>query len=122
MEAVDVVQPAVPRFGHDWQRPGNFTAGAQTDLVGHQRLVDGADAVGVGQPDRRRQLAALADPFQAGHLAVAVEPVGRGEDWLAGYVAVVREQDRHTGTDRAAANAQRPVARDERAVPDADAL
>ena len=40
-----------------------------------QRVADDADAVGVGQRDRRGEHAAVADPRRAGQLAVAVEPV-----------------------------------------------
>ena len=47
-----------------------------------ERVADDADAVRVGDRDGRGQHARLADPLEAGQLAVAVEPVAAGEDRL----------------------------------------
>jgi len=46
---------------------------------GNQRVADHADAVGVGQRERPALLPCLADPLEAGHLAVAVQHVRAGE-------------------------------------------
>ena len=60
--------------------------------------------MGVGQRDGRGELAGLADPFQTGELAVAVEPVGPGEDRL-GEDARVRDHDGDAGVHRVGAGA-----------------
>ena len=68
-----------------------------------------------------RQEARLADPLQAGQLAVAVEAVAAGEDRLEERVAVVGDDHRDAGADRSLADDPRPVAADQRGVADAHA-
>ena len=60
----------------------------------------------------------LADPLEAGQLAVAVEAVAAGEDGLGPDVVLVRDDDGDAGPDRALADDQRPVAADQRRVAD----
>ena len=65
VQAVDVVQPAVVGLGDDRQAPGRLVGRvAARDVVGDQRVADDADAVGVGDRDRRRQQPRLLDPGQ----------------------------------------------------------
>ena len=63
----------------------------------------------------------LADPLEPGQLAVAVQAVAAGVDRLGEDVAVVRDDDRHAGPDRALADDERSVAADDRRVADPDA-
>ena len=107
MEAVDVVQPAVPGLGDDRQIPGLGELAA-LDRGGHEGVAHDADAVGVRDRDGTREQAELAHELEPGHLAVAVEPVGRREER-----EVVEEHHRHARAH--------VVARDERGVADADA-
>ena len=69
------------------------------------------DAVRVGDRDRRRQQARLADPFEAGHLAVAVEPMAARVDRLVPAIRAARHDHGDAGPDRARARrraARRP--------------
>ena len=95
VEAVDVVEMAVPGLGHDRQRPpvarGIGPAGMQA--FGDHRIADHANAVRVGQHDRPLELARFVDPGRAGHLAVAVEGEPAGEDRAVGAGLAAR-QDR----------------------------
>ncbi len=84
-------------------------------------VTDDADAVRVGDRDGRRQEPGFADPLQAGHLAVAVEPVAPGEDGLASVFGAARDDDRHACPDRASPDHERAVTVDDRGVADADA-
>ena len=86
-----------------------------------QRVAHHADAVGVRDADRARQHPVLADPLEAGELAVAVEPMRPGEDRLGPDVAVVRDDDRHAGANRTLPRTQRTFAFDQGRVPDAHA-
>ena len=65
------------------------------------------------------QEARLADPFEPGQLAVAVQAVAAGVDRLGEDVAVVRDDDGHAGPDGPSADDERPVAADDRGVADA---
>jgi hypothetical protein len=88
---------------------------------GHERVADHPDTVRVGDRDRRREQSRLADPFESGHLAVAVEPVAAREDRLAHVVGSSRDDDRDAGPDRPPADDERSLAGDEGGVPDAHA-
>ena len=113
VEAVDVVEVAVPRLGDHGQRP-RLDAGRQLlDLDRDQGVAHDPHAVGVRDGDRRVQQADLLEPRQPGHLAVAVEPVVRRVDRVAPHVPLVRHDDRHAGAHS--------VALEHRGVADADA-
>ena len=103
VEAVDVVQDAVPGLAHHRQAPV-VLAGLGG---GDERVANDADRVGVGETDRRRQQARVAHPFEPRQLAVAVDPVRAGEERLG------RRQD--DGDARADV-----VALDQRRVADPD--
>jgi hypothetical protein len=84
-------------------------------------VVDDADAVGVRDPDGAGQQPGLADPFETGHLAVAVQPVAAGVDRFGEDVAVVRHDHRHACPDWALPDDERALASHDRRVTDADA-
>ena len=77
--------------------------------------------VRVRDPDRTAQEPRLADPLEAGELAVAVEAVAAREHGLGPDVVLVRDDDGDAGPDRALPDDERPVAADQRRVADADA-
>jgi hypothetical protein len=78
VEAVDVVEQAVPGLADDRKAPAVLSV---TLLGGRDEAIpDDADGVRVRQPDRRRQQPGVADPLEARQLAVAVDPVCAGEE------------------------------------------
>ena len=121
MEAVEVVQRAVVGLAHGGQCPEVIAATARLDRRGNQGIADGADAVGVRDPDRAGQHAVLPDPFQAGELTVAVEPMRPGEDGLGPDVAVMRQHHRDTGAHGTLADAQLSITANDRGMPDPNA-
>ena len=70
---------------------------APAHRVRHQRVAHDADAVGVGDRDRRGQPAGLAHPLEPGQLAVAVERVAAGEQLLDADVGLARHDHRDAG-------------------------
>src|SRR5215213_10532085 len=100
--AVDVVQGAVVGLADHGEAPVIFLVGAGFDLGLYQGVAYDTDAVGVGDPDGRRQDAGLPDPHKPRHLPVAVEPVGAGEDRLIARQTL-------SGTDDGNASPHRPV-------------
>ena len=117
VEPVDVVEEPVERLPDDRQRPVGLGP-IEPDRRGHERVTDDADAMRVRDRDGSRQLAGLADPFEARQLAVAVQPVTAGEDRFSPVVPAVGHDDGDPGPDGTAADHQRPVALDDRGVPD----
>ena len=123
----DVVQPAVPGLGDGGE--AEVAAGpvlaerrAGVDLAAAERVAHDAEAVRVGQRDRRREQAALADPLEAGEVAAAVERVAAGEQRLHGDLALVRDDRRDAGAHRPLPHHERAgVALDERDAADGDA-
>ena len=105
VEPVHVVEDAVPCLGDNRQAPG---AAVACERGRHERFVDCADGMRVGQRDRRGQQPRLLHPLEARDFAVAVEPERRRE---RGEVA--RDDDRDAGPH--------VVAFDECCMPDADA-
>ncbi len=121
VEAVDVVQPAVPGLADDRQRPRDGARGPALDLRPDERVADDPDAVGVRQADRSAEQAGLTDPLEAGQLAVPVEPMRSGEHGLDPCVTVVRDDHGDPGPDGTQPPDERAVAADERPVTDPDA-
>src|SRR4029077_21226391 len=74
VKAIDVLQPAVPRLGHQGATPGETSRvrAAVSETPGNHGVARDSDAVGVGQHDRAFQKSALLHPGSAGHLAVAI--------------------------------------------------
>ena len=75
VEAVDVVHVAVEDLADHRQEPPCRIETFDRERRIDQRIVDDADAVRVGQADRTAELASLADPLEARHLAVPVQAV-----------------------------------------------
>ena len=78
VEAVDVVQEAVPGLADDRKAPVVLAGRGGGD----ERVANDSDRVGVREADRRRQQARLAHPLEPRQLAVAVDPVRAGEERL----------------------------------------
>ena len=74
VEPVHLVENAVPSLGDYRQAPG---AAVTCQRGRHERFVDGADGMRVGQRDRRRQQPRLLHPLEARDFAVAVQPERR---------------------------------------------
>ena len=119
VEAVDVVERAVPRLADHRQAPEHLAAVVLTHLGLDERVAHDADAVRVGEADRRGQAARLADPLEPGQLAVAVQAMAAGEQRLE---PLARHDDGDAGAHGALAAAQRAVTLDQRDRADADAL
>jgi hypothetical protein len=117
---VDVVERAVVGLRDDRERPEGTASAALRHVCGDQRIAHGPNRMRVGDPDRGGELAGLADPLEARHLAVAVERVGAGEDGGQADL-LVGHDDRHARSDRAVPDDERPVAFDQGHRPDAHA-
>ncbi len=104
VEAVDVVEAAVPGLGDDRRRPP--VAGRVRVAVlhppGDRRLVHGADAVRVGEHHRALEHPGLLDPGAPGHLARAVQHEAAGERRRRDRRAPARQDCRHAGAHLAA--------------------
>src|SRR5260370_426908 len=84
VEAVDVVEPAVPGFGNDGKRPpvaGGIRL-AMRDAPLDDRVAHHANAVRVGDHHRSFEEAGFFDPGGAGHFAVAVERPTAAKHWI----------------------------------------
>ena len=90
VEAVDVVQEAVPGLAHDREAPVVLAGVGRGD----ERIANDSHRVRVREADRRRQLARVAHPLEPGQLAVAVDPVRAGEERLGR-----RDDDGDSGPD-----------------------
>ncbi len=119
VEPVDVVEDAVVGLPDDRQRPevGMWAVGAHR--VRQERVVDHPDRMRVRDRDRGGQEAGLANPLEAGQLAVAVEAVAAGEERLEEDLAIVGDHHRDAGADWPLADHARALPADERRVPDA---
>src|SRR5207245_7826783 len=82
MEAVDVIQPSIPRLRHDRQRPpvALHIGMSMFHFPRNHGIADDADAMRVGDHYRSIEKAGVFHPRCAGHLAVAVFREPRCED------------------------------------------
>src|SRR6267378_8517552 len=123
VEAVDVVQPTIPGFSDDRQRPP-VTAGVRL-TVGNAPLNHGvandADAVGIGDHHGALEKAGFLDPGGAGHLAVAILREPAGEDGIHHGIFTSRKYGGDASADGAFADDEFAFAGDERGVADEDA-
>jgi len=103
-----------PRLG--WLAIGPLTAGPR-HVVGDERVTHEADAVRIGQRDRRGEHPRLHEPGPAGHLAVAVEDMRSGEDGITSDLRRVWQDHRHARAHRHATDNEWPLSRNHRAVP-----
>ena len=121
VEAVDVVEEAVPRLARDRQRPERRPERQHPDRGPDDPVVDDADAVGVRDPDDPGQEARLADPFETRSARrCPFKSMAAGIHGLREDVAVVRNDDGHARSDGPAADDERPVATDDRRVADSN--
>jgi hypothetical protein len=72
VEAVDVIEIAIPGFGHYGQAAVEHAWHPSPAPFDH-RVANGAHAVGVGDGDGIQQQPVVFDPGRSGHLAVAIE-------------------------------------------------
>ena len=74
MKTIDVIQPAIPRLGHQRQTPRKtlWVGSTVREPPGNNRVTRDADTVGVSQDNRPLQEPALLYPGGAGHFAVAI--------------------------------------------------
>ena len=123
VEAIDVVQPAVPGLGHDRQAPPvtGLVRRAVREPPGDDRVARHADAVGVGDDDRPFEKSALLHPGGPGHLAVAVEAESAGVNRIVERIVPARNDRRHPGAHGALADFQFPLAADQSGEADLDA-
>ena len=120
MEAVDVVEAAVPRLGDDGQRPLVMAQAVLAHVPLDHRVAHHAYRVRIGDRHRAPQKPRLLDPGRPRHLPVAVHREPRGEHGVGRVPAA--------GEDRGDARADGPLphhepaaARHQRAMPDLDA-
>jgi len=86
----------------------------------HRRVVDGADALRVGEHDRRLDETPLTDRMHAHDLTYAVGGEGAGDDTLVPDVVAVRDDGGDAGAGGPAASRQVGPAPRHRAMPDHD--
>ena len=111
----NVVQvPSVVRLAHHGVDGTDRLVARLTERPPHDRVDRGADREGVGQHDRRLEVAELRDLEESGRLAEPVADVDGGRKLLLKEVVAGREDRRHAGANR--------VALDEGLVADAHAL
>ena len=104
VKTVDIVKRTVPGLGDDWNRP-EVAGGVRPPLANaplDRRLMDRADAVGVGQHDRAFQLSAFLEPGRAGHLTAAIEGEPGAEDRAHEGLPPPRQDRGHAGPGCAA--------------------
>ena len=110
VEAVDVVERPVVRLAHDRQRPVHavppFARAAWATSASWTTPTECVLVIPIDAAQQPR----LADPLEAGELAVAVEPVAAREHGLGPDVVLVRDDDRDPGPDGPLADHERPVA------------
>src|SRR5258708_31955832 len=123
VKAVDVVEPAIPCFRDDGQRPP-ITGGiglAVRDTPLNDSVANDADAVRVGDHYRTFEEARLFDPGRAGHFTIAVERPPAGENGIVHRVFSAREHGGHSRSNRPLAYLKFSFALIKRGVADGDA-
>ena len=123
VEAIDVVQIAIPGFGDDRERPPIFERqrGAVLQLPGDNRVAHDPHAVGVGDHHRTVKKAGFIDPGGASHFAIAVFGEPAGKNRIDGRLAS-RKNGGDAGAHGAFAHFQFSFAGNQGAVADFDAF
>src|SRR6476660_483355 len=123
VEAVDVVEPAIPGFRDDRERPP--VAGGVGLAMRHAPLNDGvahhADAVRVRYHHWAFYKSGLFDPCCTGHFAVAVQRPPAGKYGTAHGILSARKNRGDPGAHGALADLQFSFARNQRSMADDDA-
>ena len=115
MEAFEIVEPAIPGFGHD--RPSRFAEALRRPFL--DAGIDLTDGIGVGDADGALHDAEILQIGLARHLAIAVEIEEAAIDRMR-IVAPAREDDGDARAHRPLADLERPLATDQRDLPDLD--
>src|SRR5690606_9918009 len=120
--ALEVTQRAVIALTDDWvERRGRHTdIRVLAHRVLHQPIGDDPNIQRTGQRDRALDDAQLVDLSQPDALPVAVHHEGRGGHLFPELVAVMRQDDRHTGAERPRTPAHFTLTRHHRRLPDGD--
>ena len=124
VETVDVVQPAVPGFRHDWQRPpvaGGIGLAVRDAPLDH-RVANDSDAVGVGDHHRAFKEAGLLHPSGAGHFAISVLRKPSGEDRVIHGILSARKNSGDSGANWAFADLQLAFSGNQSGVADENAV
>ena len=118
MEAVEIIDSAIPGFGHDRQCPRVVAlrqlAGIAQPL--DHRIAHDADTVGIGHHHGPGQQARLVNPGGAGHFTVAVQPEPTGQRRIGVGTEAARQDCGDAGADRALALLQWRLAGNQRRV------
>ena len=120
VKTVDVVEPAIPCFRDDRQRPP-VTRRIRLAVIEaplNDRIANDSDAVRVGDHHGAFEKAGLFHPSRAGHFTVAVQRPPAGEDRIAHRIFSARKHGGHSRANRPLANLQLSFAGNERSVPD----
>ena len=124
VETVDVVQPTVPGFRDDGQRPP-VTGGiglAVRDAPLNHRVANDSDAVRVGDHHRALEEAGLLHPSGAGHFAISVLRKPSGEDRVVHGIFSARQNSGDAGADWTFADLQLAFTGNQGGVADEDAI
>ncbi len=118
VETVDVVEPAIPSFGDDRERPpvAGGVGLAMRNAPLDDRVADDADAVCVGDHHWTLEKAGLLHPSCAGHFPIAVERPPTGKDRIAHGIFTARENRGDAGADGAFADLEFAFTEVERGV------
>ncbi len=122
VEAIDVVQPAVPRLRHDRQAPPvtSLVRRPMRQAPGDDRVARHADTVGVRNYDRPFEESAFLHPGRAGHFAIAVQAESAGVNRIVERVMAARNNRGHAGAHRAFADFEFSLAADQSRKTDFD--
>ena len=103
MKPVNIIEPAVPRFGHDRQTPPvtSHIGGSVFDTPLNDRVTRHSDTVRVCNNDRPFKETALFDPGGAGHFPVSVEREKAGVNRIVERVASAGDDGGDASTHRA---------------------
>src|SRR5262249_29371132 len=119
MEAVDVVEPAVPGFGDDGKRPPVFVRAKSLvlDRPANHGVANDTDAVRIGDHDWTDEKTGFFYPGSSGHFAVAILRIPAGKNCVI-EISAARQNGGNSGANRAFADLEFPFAGDERSVAD----
>src|SRR5260370_30698964 len=123
VETVDVIEPAIPGFCDDGQRPpiarGIWLAVIDAPL--NDGIANDSDDVSVGDHHGPFEKSRFFHPSRAGHFAIAVQRPPAGEDRIVPRIFSARKDRGHSRSDRPLPNLQFSLAGDERGMSEADA-
>src|SRR6266446_1143287 len=122
MKPICVVEPTVPRLGHERQTPP-ISAGvgrAALDSPRNDSVARDSNAVGVSNDNRAFEKSAFFDPMCAGHLAVAVQTEYSRVNRIVQRIMSARNDCGHAGPDWSFTNHKFSFATNDRGVTNFD--